>query len=323
MSPPCCCNKERRVLLENVTQSIIFAHDKYTHNTMNKFFTLVCSLMLWCVVTAFAKDSFDVQIWPKGAPVSNGASDSVYAVGDTVAGPFMRVFLAPKAQATGRVVVALPGGGYGHLSSVNEGYAWAPFFNERGISLFVLNYRMPRGHSDVPASDVYEAIRIIRQNAEKWNINPQDLGIMGSSAGGHLATTVATHATPDVRPNFQILFYPVVTMDSTYTHRGSRSNLLGRKATPGLEHKYSNELQVDNTVPPAILLCSDDDRAVPTPNSVQYYLALRANGVRASLYIYPSGGHGWGFKSEFKYHDTMLQNLSDWLDQLKSNQSGK
>lgn len=266
-----------------------------------------------------AKSPFDVTLWQDGLPNTNGAGDSVFNnLKEKAALPFMRVFLPEKSKATGRAVVALPGGGYGHLASAHEGYDWAEFFNERGIALFVLNYRMPHAHCEVPASDVYEAIRLIRERASEWGVNTQDLGVMGSSAGGHLATTVATHAVAAVRPNFQILFYPVVTMDPSFTHGGSRANLIGKEPSPGLEAKYSNEKQVDSQTPPAILLCSNDDRAVPTPNSVEYYLALRANGVSASLYIYPTGGHGWGFRDNFAFHDAMLKNLSDWLAQLKT-----
>jgi acetyl esterase/lipase len=280
---------------------------------------VLCAGMAFCTLSAKDKvtSPFDITLWQDGLPNSNGAGDSVFNNNkESAALPFMRVFLPEKSKATGRVVVALPGGGYSHLASGHEGYDWAGFFNERGIALFVLNYRMPHGHCEVPASDVYEAIRLIRSRAAEWNLNPQDLGIMGSSAGGHLASTVATHAVEAVRPNFQILFYPVITMDPTFTHAGSRSNLIGKEPAPGLQTKYSNEKQVGSLTPPAILMCSTDDKAVPTPNSVEYYLALRANGVAASLYIYPSGGHGWGARANFKFHEAMLHNLSDWLEQL-------
>jgi acetyl esterase/lipase len=281
---------------------------------------LVCAGMGFCSLAAKekVKSPFDVTLWQEGLPNTNGVGDSVFNNNkESAALPFMRVFLPEPAKATGRAVVAFPGGGYGHCASGHEGYDWAEFFNERGIALFVLTYRMPHAHCEVPASDAYEAIRQIRAHAAEWGVNPNDLGVMGSSAGGHLATTVATHAVEAVRPNFQILFYPVVTMDPALTHIGSRSNLIGKEATQGLEWKYSNEKQVDSQTPPAIILCSNDDKAVPTPNSVNYYLALRANGVPASLYIYPSGGHGWGARPTFKFHDAMLKNLSDWLDQLK------
>jgi acetyl esterase/lipase len=285
---------------------------------------IIFSLLWLCVGIGFCvsakekvKSPFDVTLWQDGLPNTNGAGDSVYNNNkESAALPFMRVFLPDKAKATGRAVIALPGGGYAHLAAGHEGYDWASFFNERGIALFVLNYRMPHAHAEVPASDFYEAIRLVRAHASEWGVNPDEVGVMGSSAGGHLATTVATHAVEAVRPDFQILFYPVVTMDAAFTHGGSRSNLIGKEPTEGMVSKYSNEKQVDSSTPPAIILCSNDDKAVPTPNAVQYYLALRANNVPASLYIYPSGGHGWGARTTFKFHDAMQKNLSDWLEQL-------
>lgn len=287
---------------------------------MKKIIFSLLTLLLCSSFTLSAQTdkTYDVQLWTNGFPNSNGHEEDVLKEGDKkVAKPFMRVFLPKAKKATGRVVLALPGGGYSHLAWNHEGYDWAPFFNERGIALVVLNYRMPYGHTEIPASDVYEAIRYIHANAASMNVDPQNLGIMGSSAGGHLASTVATHAVAEVRPNFQILFYPVITMDLSFTHKGSHDNLLGKNPTKGLEDKYSNEKQVDSMTPPAILLCSHDDKAVPATNSVEYYLALLRNGVPASLHIYPSGGHGWGSREKFKFHEAMKKDLSDWLEQLK------
>lgn len=287
---------------------------------MKTLISLCLALLLGIPLPAAARSAepFDVYLWSNGYPNTNGLEDSVPPANVSwVAHPFMRVFLPAKEKATGRIVIALPGGGYSHLAKAHEGYDWAPFFNERGIALAVLCYRIPKGVTEVPSSDVYEAIRYIRSQADEWGINPADVGIMGSSAGGHLATTIATHATTAaLRPNFQILFYPVVTMDEEFTHRGSRANLLGKEPSPGLVEKYCNEKQVDSFTPPAIILCSHDDKAVPTPNAVNYYLALRRNGVAASLHIYPTGGHGWGFRDTFRYHDAMLKDLSDWLETL-------
>lgn len=288
---------------------------------MAKLFSIFFASLFFASISLYAQGSNthkDVYLWPNGMPNSNGAEEKPIGNQEKrVAKPFMRFFMPEAQKATGRVVLALPGGGYSHLAWGHEGYDWAPFFNERGIALVVLNYRMPYGNTELPASDVYEAIRYLRAHAADLKINPNDLGIMGSSAGGHLASTVATHAVEAVRPNFQILFYPVITMDTTFTHRGSHNNLLGKHPTEGLVKKYSNEKQVDSMTPPAILLCSHDDRAVPTRNSVEYYLALQRNGVPASLHIYPTGGHGWGSRKNFKFHEAMIRDLSDWLEQLK------
>ncbi len=138
--------------------------------------------------------------------------------------PSLRVFLPAPELATGRAVVACPGGGYSHLAFEHEGCDWAPYFNKQGIALIVLKYRMPNGDRTLPISDAEAAMKLVRDSANVWNLNPNDIGIMGSSAGGHLASTIATHAKPELRPNFQILFYPVITMDKSYTHRGSHGH---------------------------------------------------------------------------------------------------
>lgn len=226
----------------------------------------------------------------------------------------MRVFLPDSTKATGRAVVAMPGGGYAKRAMEHEGYDWAPFFNDRGIALIVVSYRLPDGDRTLPISDAETAIRTVREHAGAWHINPDDVGIMGSSAGGHLASTVATHATGQSRPDFQILFYPVITMDAAYTHAGSRRNLLGKNPSDDLVEEFSNEKQVKPDTPRAFIVFSDDDPTVPTMNGINYYAALKRNNVPASLHIYPSGGHGWGFRPNFRYHAEMRADLSAWLD---------
>ena len=261
---------------------------------------------------------FDIDLWQDGLPNSNGIDKSQpYDDSKQNFKPSIRVFLPDADKSTGRAVVCCPGGGYSHLATAHEGYDWAPFFNERGIALIVLKYRMPHAHTDVPISDAKEALRIVRENAETWHINPKKVGIMGSSAGGHLATTVATHSDSLTVPAFQILFYPVVTFDYKYTHKGSRHGLIGENAPQELADLYSNEKQVTATTPPAIMLLSDDDRVVPSQNSVNYYLALKRHGIKATMHIYPSGGHGWGCRDNFKYHKEMLSDLSAWLETIK------
>lgn len=265
-----------------------------------------------------AQKTLDIDLWQKGLPNSNGI-DTTQPYDDSKQNfqPNIRVFLPAAEKSTGRAVVCCPGGGYSHLAMDHEGYQWAPFFNERGIAFIVLKYRMPHGVTEVPISDAREALRVVRENAKDWNIDPTKVGIMGSSAGGHLATTVATHSDSITAPNFQILFYPVVTFDYKYTHKGSRHNLIGEKAAPDVVNLYCNEKQVSPNTPPAILLLSDDDTVVPSPNSVNYYLAMKENGVKASMYIYPSGGHGWGIRENFKYHNEMMNDLSAWLETIK------
>ena len=220
----------------------------------------------------------------------------------------------PDKNSTGRAIVICPGGGYSFVSMDNEGTSWAPFFNELGISIFILNYRLPGGDRRVPISDAEEAIKLVRKNSDKWKINPEDVGIMGFSAGGHLASTIATHSVDDAKPDFQILFYPVITMEDSYTHAGSKKNFIGEKPIQKLIDEFSNDKKVSSETPRAFIILSNDDKTVPPLNSVNYYLACNNKKVSASLHIFPSGGHGWGSKESFKYHQLVLDELKAWLN---------
>lgn len=195
----------------------------------------------------------------------------------------------------------------------HEGSDWAPYFNQLGITVFVLKYRFPKGNYKVPVSDAEEAFKIIRRNAQKWKINPKDIGIMGFSAGGHLASTIATHSVGDAKPDFQILFYPVITMNPTFTHKGSMTNFLGKNPKQKMIDLYSNELQITNDTPRAFLALSNDDTAVPPKNGLNYYQECNNHGVPASIHIYPTGGHGWGYWASFDYHLEVLIELKKWL----------
>lgn len=232
--------------------------------------------------------------------------------------PSLRVFLPAPELATGRAVVACPGGGYSGLAVNHEGYDWAPYFNKQGIALIVLKYRMPKGDRTLPISDAEAAMKMVRDSADVWNLNPNDIGIMGSSAGGHLASTIATHTPEALRPNFQILFYPVITMDKSFTHMGSHDNLLGKDASADLEKEFSNEKQVTKETPRAFIVYSDDDKVVPPANGVNYYLALNKKGVPSVLHIYPTGGHGWGIREDFLYKSEMQNELTSWLRSFKA-----
>ena len=235
-----------------------------------------------------------------------------------IAQPTMKVFLPDPSLATGRAVIAFPGGGYTHLAMNNEGYDWAPFFNDQGIAYAVVTYRMPKGDKNIPLADALAAMKVMTDSATHWGISPEDIGVMGSSAGGHLASTLATHAPAELRPAFQILFYPVITMSKGYTHAGSRKNLLGENPPQPDVDMFSNELCVTPSTPRAFIALSDDDRAVPPANSVNYYTALHSVGVPAVLHIYPSGGHGWGFRDKFTFKQQILGELKAWLDSFAS-----
>lgn len=231
----------------------------------------------------------------------------------------LEVFL--PENPTGRVIVDCPGGGYSHLAMEHEGYAWAKFFNDQGIAFCVLKYRMPNGDRNIPLSDAYNAIRTVRDSANQWHINPYDVGIMGFSAGGHLASSVSTHAPLDVRPDFSILFYPVISMDEKETHKGSCVGFLGDgRNDKKLVKEWSNNNAVRrHLTPPALLLMAADDRAVPPlTNGFRYFEAMRKAGNPCALYVYPSGGHGFGFRDSYTYHDQMLMEITTWLKNLPS-----
>lgn len=228
--------------------------------------------------------------------------------------------LPDPQKATGRAVVICPGGAYWIVSTKLEGTGFTPFFNSLGIATFVLNYRLPHGDRTIPISDAMRAMKMVRDSAATWGVNPNDVGIMGSSAGGHLASYVATHADIAHRPNFQILFYPVISMEPRGTHGGTARNLLGRQGEKDrkLIDEYSSDKNVHpHITPPALLLLADDDESVPPiTNAVAYYTAMRRSGNECTMHIYPSGGHGFGSNPNFRYHEQMLRDLKDWLEQL-------
>lgn len=226
------------------------------------------------------------------------------------------------AQPSGRAIVDLPGGGYSHLAIDHEGHQWADWMNRQGIAFFVLEYRMPKGDRNIPLSDAYRAMTTVRDSAEAWHVNPYDVGIMGFSAGGHLASAVSTHAPWAARPNFSILFYPVVSMDARVTHKGSCVNFLGAEGMSDkrLVQQWSSDACVRrHLTPPAAVILSTDDRVVPpVTNGVAYYSAMRSAGNNCALYAYPSGGHGYGIRKNFAFHEQMLSDLKAWLASIAS-----
>ena len=205
---------------------------------------ILLALLVPFFAMAQKPDSFN--LWPKGAPNDNGD------VQDTAK---VWVYLPNKKAATGRAVVICPGGGYEHLAIDKEGHNWASFFNQEGVAVIVLKYRMPHGKHKIPISDAEEAIKMVRRNAIQWNINPNDIGIMGFSAGGHLASTIATHSEKNAKPNFQILFYPVITMMPDITHKGSRNNFLGEEPKKKDELPEENSLSFPSTMTGEAHLC--------------------------------------------------------------------
>ena len=221
------------------------------------------------------------------------------------------------ATPSGKAIVGVPGGGYSVLSNNHEGYMASDWLNQQGIAYFVVNYRLPEGDRTKPMGDVMQGIRTVRDSAEVWGINPHDVGIMGFSAGGHLASVISTHADFDVRPDFSILFYPVISMDERVSHKWSCVNFLGEEGQkdPALVRDFSTMNVVRNHLtPPAVIITASDDRLVPfVTNGLEYYKAMRNAGNDCAMFVYPTGDHGFGFGPWFKYHDQLLTDLGNWL----------
>ena len=234
--------------------------------------------------------------------------DSANAVALKVFTPTLTVYLPPKEKANGAAVVICPGGGYGALVMGKEGFAIAEYFAKQGIAAFVLKYRLPddkimKDKSIGPLQDAQQAIAVVRQHARQWNVDEARVGIMGFSAGGHLASTAGTHFNHpvakqqiSVRPDFMILVYPVISMTDSLGHRGSRDNLLGKNPSSEKIQLFSNELQVTAQTPPAFLIHAGDDKVVDVDNSISFYEALRHKKIPSEMHIYPKGDHGFVLK---------------------------
>jgi acetyl esterase/lipase len=265
-----------------------------------------------------------LKLWPDGPPDSNGLSGpekGTRCVGN-ISKPTLLVYLPKATNKPTAAVVITPGGGYGVVCVEPEGYPIAELLVERGIAAIICKYRLPNGHHLVPANDARRAIRTVRHNATTWNIDPERVGVWGFSAGGHLASTVSTvfdsgqaNASDAVerqssRPDFSVLFYPVITMMDTAVHKGSRRNLMGADPKLSLKERYSNEARVSRQTPPTFMLHCTDDRAVPVENSLRYYRQLVKNGVPAELLIFEKGSHG---PTAFNNNPSWLTAFDRWL----------
>jgi acetyl esterase/lipase len=258
-------------------------------------------------------------LWPDGAPGAKGERPEDK--------PTLIVYLPEEAKATGAAVCICPGGGYGFLAMDHEGHQIARWFNSMGVAGFIVDYRHRNkgyGHP-APLQDAQRAIRTVRARADQWKIDPEQIGVMGFSAGGHLASTAATHfdsGKPDAedpiervscRPDFAILCYAVIAFDEPYTHRGSQRNLLGEDPVPELVRSLSNEKQVTPETPPTFLFHTDEDTGVPAENSVQFYLALRRAKVPAEMHIYRQGRHGLGLAPDTPGTSNWPKQCEDWM----------
>jgi acetyl esterase/lipase len=277
------------------------------------------TLLLLAIPLAAADEKPRVELlWPQGAPGAVGAEERDK--------PSLTIYLPPSDKANGTAVVVCPGGGYGALAVGHEGKEPAEWLNRHGIAAFVLRYRLgPRYRHPAPMQDAQRAMRLVRSRAKEWNLDPKRIGIWGFSAGGHLASTVATHF--DVgksdsddpiervrcRPDFAILCYPVITMRPPVTHGGSRRNLLGDKPEEALESSLCNDEQVTEKTPPTFLFHTNEDRAVLPENSILFYQALRRKNVPAELHIYEKGPHGVGLAVGRGAVSAWPEQLAGWL----------
>ncbi|MES1213251.1 MAG: alpha/beta hydrolase [Singulisphaera sp.] len=261
-----------------------------------------------------------ILLWPEGAPGAVGSEDTDK--------PCIWVHRAPAEKAGGGAVIVCPGGGYRHLAMTYEGHEVAEWFNEYGVTAFVLRYRLgPRYHHPAQMSDAQRAIRLVRSRAKEWGIDPARIGIMGFSAGGHLASTAATHFDDGqadakdpidrvgCRPDFAILAYPVITLTGEYAHGGSRENLLGKDPPPELVASLCNQTQVTPRTPPTFLFHTTADTAVPPENSILFYEALRKAKVPGEMHIYQDGPHGVGLARNNAVLSTWPECLATWLEE--------
>lgn len=265
---------------------------------------------------------------PNSKPIANReisetGDDGIQRI-SKVSEPTLLVFLPPKEKANGAAVIICPGGGYGILAASHEGTDVAKVFNEWGIAAFVLKYRLPddsiMDRKEIgPLQDAQRAIQLVRLGAKKWGLDNNKIGIMGFSAGGHLASTAGTHFNDPViknikdislRPDFMILLYPVISFTDSIGHIGSRDNLIGKNPSPEKIKYYSNEWQVTKQTPPTFLVHAKDDDVVKVANSIAFYNALQKNGVPAEIHFYEQGGHGFGMHNK--------RSADQWMDWLQA-----
>ncbi len=279
------------------------------------FTLLSCFLLAQLPVNA----QQEISLYPKGAKTDNLLDKEEQYEGEDfityISKARMYAYPAPKEKATGAAVLICPGGGYWGLAAQKEGTELAEWLNQKGISAFVLYYRMPNQHDEIPLEDAKTAMNIIRTHAREWNIDKKKIGIAGFSAGGHLASTLGTHFTARTRPDFMILLYPVITMTG-YTHQGSKQNLLGTNPTDEKVHYYSNETQVKAETPAAFIVHAKDDKVVDIENSYLFYNALTKKNIPAEIHIYEQGGHGFGLRKTGYDSEKWPEELEKWLQKL-------
>jgi acetyl esterase/lipase len=304
---------------------------------MKKIFTIWAGILLAYQVHG---QEFLLPLWEGTPPLQRASNQKESSVREgilrvsNVQEPTIEVYLPTRQISTGKAVVIFPGGGYGILAYDWEGTDFAKWLNSQGIAGIVVKYRLPKSESltdpkEAPLLDAQRAIRLVRHHAEEWKINPSQIGVMGFSAGGHLASTLSTQYTHEVqrskddldtisaRPDFSILVYPVISFRDASAHSGSRNALIGPDASQELIDRFSAELNVNTNTPPTFLVHAQDDKGVPIENSLLYYKALHSHQVKAALHIYPTGGHGFGFGLGKGSLENWRDVLLGWMEDLE------
>lgn len=297
---------------------------------------ITCKIVILCTLGLTALSQEVLPLYDSEIPNSKPTPDTETSenrdgmlIISNVSRPTLTVYLPDPSKATGEAIVVVPGGGYHIIAAGHEGEDVARRFNEMGVAAFVLKYRIPNAEWMVnpeigPIQDAQRAIQLVRMNARKWNVNTKKVGILGFSAGGHLASTAATHFNKSYipkkkkisfRPDFAILIYPVISFIDSAAHTGSRDNLLGKDASPEKLREYSNELQVTRKTPPTFLVHAKDD-PVCVRNTILFADALAAKGVFSEVLLYETGGHGFGLvnkQSDISWPDR----VREWMNKLK------
>jgi acetyl esterase/lipase len=286
--------------------------------------------LLMTALTAFAVPPVVIPLWPEGVPGAKALGEELHEAGGRitrVSEPTLTVHAPAIDRPNGTAVIIAPGGGYGLLSAEREGVQYANWLSTLGVTSFVLKYRLADFGHPAPLQDVLRAVRLVRSRAAEFKINPGRIGVMGSSAGGHLAACAGTlfnHAagrtgaaldTTDARPDFLILMYPVITMEGPSVHAGSRRNLLGETPAPDLVNLLSVERQVTAATPPTLLIHTQEDQSVPVENSLLFYQALTRAKVPAEMYLFEHGAHGMGMKPDFGTASDWPRRAEEWLRQ--------
>ena len=284
---------------------------------MKRLFTL---LLVLCALPALAQDygqDMTIKIWDNTtAPHSNEITAAETSNNNVIVNTtetVLYIFKADPKKATGHAMLVCPGGGYSSVCIEWEGYKVAQWLASQGVTCGVLKYRLPNGHREIPLEDTTEALRTMRKMASELGYDAQKVGMMGSSAGGHLTAYTSNFASFADRPAFAVLFYPVITGEQGLCHKGSFDHLLGADATAYERAEYSMETRVTKHTPPTLILTSDNDTLVPTISSTRYYNALRKHGVKASLHIYPGGYHGFCMHDDVAFKPLWQQAMMEWI----------